>query len=128
MATKGGDDCLLCSPDPCECNKRSARKSTGAPAKPKAVALPPRKPVGAPVTSTVPVVEPEPQPRARFNPSSVRNIRSEEDLMHRRAITVLVNAGLIDVDYLDAHRREIDLPDWQIDALIWKHQNGRERT
>jgi len=122
---KAIDTCFLCDSIPCRCfgNARKSRASSSKQGNPeptpavaqKKVALPTRTPI------TVPVVK-SAKPRARFDPSSIKNIQTEEEAELRRAATVLAMAFELDVETLESHRNLIDLPAWKIDAMIWKQK------
>lgn len=130
MARKTGDSCMFCGASPCECGK---------PKKPAVVAKKPptTKPVTitpVPTTPSVPTVDPTPTTSplestgARKNLLSGRKRAFDEGYReHSDAVIALMQSFQLDPRDIARNRHMIDLPDWKIEAHIWKGRNARER-
>lgn len=116
MARNTVDFCIICGCLPCKCTPSPSKRTATR----KVVKPPP-----AATVKTVHIVKaPEPGP-ARPNLSTIRSVKSADDLEFERAITVLAAADLLHYEHLIEYRQVIDLPPHRIDAMIWRQRaNG----
>jgi Trm5-related predicted tRNA methylase len=64
---------------------------------------------------------PKPTPRlAPIAQAQAANEAADQEL--RRAVTVLVQAGLVSEESINEHRRWIDLTDAELRAVMWKQR------
>lgn len=106
-------------------NKRDAVTAGPVPAQPvpvqeqakQPVKIPTRKPASKPVAERT-----IPQPRARPDLSTIKNLRSEEEEEFRRAVTIIVTTFDCLPEDLKNNRQFIDLPSWKIDAIAWRQR------
>lgn len=101
------DSCIFCLPDPCTCN--TSKKSTPV----KRVKPAPNPPEAPPreVKATIRSVGRE-----------AEDARDSGDKEMRRALTVLCQSGLVCANDIEKHRGELNLPEVDIDILIWRQR------
>lgn len=128
MTRRAVDYCMFCDTIPCSCNKKPA-KTTPKLKKKSAPTIP--VPTESPVTTKPTVSTKSTKPTTSSVPTKppvdftkIKQIRTEEDLALRNALTVLANADLLHRDELVKHRDMIDLPTNRIDILIWRQDHA----
>lgn len=113
--------CFICDSAPCSCGK-SAKKVAQPPAPP---VIPTATP--APVQSKrvslsgMKVATPAPKPQAKI----LNTDRTAADEQLSKAVTILVEAGLISDESIREHRKLIQLTDAEIKGIQWRE---RRRT
>lgn len=133
MARRARDDyCLICSASPCECNTKKTASPKPAPR--KAAPPPPVAPVAPVIQPTRRaglgairrVTPPPPPPKPVLQHRATKIEPSREDAEMARAVTILVQAGLVSEASIQEHRRFVNLTDTEIRAILWKqrHQGG----
>src|SRR5689334_15365794 len=117
---------------PCECNKKKSTPSRPPPRKPPAPVEPvePVAPAASPappvrraglgavrkVVVQSPALKPAPQHQSKkIEPSTA-------DREMARAVTILVEAGLVSEESIQEHRRYVNLTDTEIRAILWKQR------
>lgn len=134
MARNKVDECMFCGFAPCACNKPAKPVATTKEVKapqPKAprANLPTTHNPGISPSPVAPPIREVRQAGVPGLPAAsapktlhVKQYRSTEEEQWRRAITLIATVlGLSEAD-LVKHRDSLDLPDWKIEALIWRSQ------
>lgn len=124
MARNRADVCMFCDQLPCRCGKPPRE-----PKAPRAPKTEPSRPTFKQPVQQIPVKVPSkvpggvqavkidrPQPVAPV----IKEIRSQEEVDMRNALTALADAELLCAEDLAKHKAMIDLPSWRIEALIWR--------
>ena len=123
MARNTVDFCIICGCLPCKCMPKPAKKTATR----KVVKSPPTSMARTVHTVRAPVLAAPSTPTrpTRPNLSTIRSVKSDDDLEFERAITVLAAADLLHYEHLMEYRQVIDLPPHKIDAMIWRQRaNG----
>jgi hypothetical protein len=124
MARRAQDDyCLICMASPCQCKakKAPAKKTAPRATQPTPVVHPVRE--ARPGLSAVKRMPAPPKPTPRLAPiaqAQAANEAADQEL--RRAVTVLVQAGLVSEESINEHRRWIDMTDAELRAVMWKQR------
>lgn len=131
MARAAAENCMLCG-------QNHTGQCGGQPVRPKIQRAKKPSPPPAPPTSAAPAGTPgkvgpsedtgssEPElftERARPNLSSVQRVRDPHDAAVGRALTIFATQIGIHHEDLTRYRDLIDLPDYKIDAMIWRQVN-----
>lgn len=137
------DNCMFCMNLPCTCEKlktpRPRKKAAPTSTAPTVPSAPPSvtRPVEAPGKvgpSEVARTTESPFPKeksARPNLSTVARVRDAGEEAMSKAVTLFAEAFVIDYRDLRRLKPMINLPEHEIDAMIWRQENAesvRSRT
>ena len=142
MAVVKDSSCMFCSPEPCVCNNKPARRPT-RPKVERVRASPSPVPVvevtletgslpgqvskvGATEVAPSTVQPDRPLRRTRPNLAGVTRVRDPLVEAENTAITVFAEADMLHHETLEELRDRIQLPPTRIDALIWRMKNREQ--
>lgn len=133
MARRTRDDyCLICMASPCACNKKKsipsrppARKTTAPtasvePAKPATQSVLPVRRAGLGAVRKAAIQPPPPKPVVQHQANKIEPSAADREMA--RAVTILVEAGMVSEESIQVYRRYVNLTDTEIRAILWKQR------